>query len=310
MYSRVNYTVVGLFVIIFGSATVWFTFWIGKYSLNEEFNIYRLEMKESIAGLSKDSNVKLHGVNIGRVSDIHINPYNIEIIEVFLKIKKGIPIKEDMIASTQMLGVTGLLSIEIDGGTNEAKDLVSVNGKYPLIQSKLSLLSKFTNKAEDMRVKLDRVLTQIDKLLSDKNIQLTQDILISLNSVIKKYDRVADRMILSLDDFNNSMQMITTKFTKATEDFKLMQEDFRDMKEVSIPTINNMHKTSKNFNRMTLRFGKSLRRGDYNFKKIFEPMLVDISILSNQINDLSRDLGQNPSSIIFKSRKRRKGPGE
>ncbi len=71
-------------------------------------------MTESVSGLSKDSIVKLRGVDIGRVSEIRIDPENIEKIDVFLKIKHGVPIKEDMIAHTQMLGVTGLLSIEID----------------------------------------------------------------------------------------------------------------------------------------------------------------------------------------------------
>lgn len=310
MYSRVNYTVVGIFVIIFGSAMVWFTFWIGKYSLKEEFDIYRLEMKESIAGLSKDSNVKLHGVNVGRVSDIHINPKNIEVIEIFVEIKKGIPIKEDMVASTQMLGVTGLLSIEIDGGTNDAKTLVSTDTYYPLIPTKLSMLSKFTSKAEDIRVKFDSLLIKADRLLSDKNIELFEDILSNINKTILKYDRVANRAIVALDDFNKSMSHIESRFVEATDDFKKMQKDFEKIKEVSIPTIDNIMKTSKNFNNITLKFGKTLRRGDYNFKKIFEPMLVDIGILSNQINDLSRDLSQSPSSVLFRSRKSRKGPGE
>lgn len=310
MYSKINYTIVGIFVVIFGIAMVWFTFWLGKYSLKKEFVIYRLEMIESIAGLSKDSNVKLHGVNIGRVSDIHINPKNIEMIEVFLEIKEGIPIKEDMIASTQMLGVTGLLSIEIDGGTNEAKDLVSLDGNYPLIKSKPSMLSKFSNKAEEIRVQLDSVLTQIDKLLSNENIQLTKDILSSTNRTILKYEQVANRAIASLDELNQSMSIIKSRFTDATDDFKIMQKDFANIKEASIPTINNIMQTSENFNTITTKFGKSLRRGDYNFKKIFEPMLVDIGVLSNQINDLSRELSQSPSSVIFKSRKTLKGPGE
>lgn len=310
MYSKINYTIVGIFVVIFGIAMVWFTFWLGKYSLKKEFVIYRLEMTESIAGLSKDSNVKLHGVNIGRVSDIHINPKNIEMIEVFLEIKEGIPIKEDMIASTQMLGVTGLLSIEIDGGTNEAKDLVSLDGNYPLIKSKPSMLSKFSNKAEEIRVQLDSVLTQIDKLLSNENIQLTKDILSSTNRTILKYEQVANRAIASLDELNQSMSIIKSRFTDATDDFKIMQKDFANIKEASIPTINNIMQTSENFNTITTKFGKSLRRGDYNFKKIFEPMLVDIGVLSNQINDLSRELSQSPSSVIFKSRKTLKGPGE
>ena len=100
MYSKVNYTIVGVFVLLFGAGMVWFAFWLAKYDLQEEYDIYRLEMKESIAGLSIDSNVKLHGVDIGRVLKIQINPQDIEIVEVLVEIKKGIPIKEDMIAFT------------------------------------------------------------------------------------------------------------------------------------------------------------------------------------------------------------------
>ena len=135
MYSKVNYTIVGIFVLLFGAAMVWFAFWLAKYGLEEKFDTYRLEMKESVAGLSIDSNVKLHGVNIGKVDTIQINPKNIEMVEILVKIKQGIPIKEDMVAHTQMFGVTGLLSIEIEGGTNAAKTLVSTKKYIPLIKN-------------------------------------------------------------------------------------------------------------------------------------------------------------------------------
>jgi phospholipid/cholesterol/gamma-HCH transport system substrate-binding protein len=68
--------------------------------------------------------------------------------------------------------------------------------------------------------------------------------------------------------------------------------------------------TSKNFNRVTLKVEKSIERGDYNLKKIYAPMLVDIEILLNQLNTLSQGLENNPSALLFKSRKSRKGPGE
>ena len=170
MYSKVNYTIVGLFVVLFSIGMVWFAFWLAKYGLEEDYSTYRLEMKDSIAGLSKDSNVMLRGVNIGRVRDININPNNIEMVELLLEIKKDIPIKEDMVASTQMLGVTGLLSIEIEGGTNEARTLEPTNEYIPLIYSKPSLLSKFTNNLNDMSSKLDTLLSQSEKLLSNENI--------------------------------------------------------------------------------------------------------------------------------------------
>jgi len=317
MYSRVNYTVVGLFVLLFTAGLLWFGFWLAKVGLQENFSLYKLEMKESVSGLSKDSNVKLRGVNIGRVSAIRINPENIEIIEILLEIKEGVPIKEDMLASTQMLGITGLLSIEIDGGTNGAKTLVPTASYIPLIPSKPSLLSKLTNNLGGLSDKLENLLSQSEKLLSDKHIETLGKILDNTQKVTAKGEILEDKALVSLEEvdktlgeFRVSMDTINVKFTEATTDFKQMQKDFAQIKDVTIPTVDKLFETSKNFNRVVLKFEKSLDRGDYNLKKMLEPILVEIQILSNQLNSMSRELGQNPSDILFKSRKLRKGPGE
>ena len=317
MYSKVNYTIVGIFVVLFSIGMVWFAFWLAKYGLEEDYSTYRLEMKESIAGLAKDSNVMLRGVNIGRVSDININPNNIEMVELLLEIKKDIPIKEDMIASTQMLGVTGLLSIEIEGGTNEAKTLEPTDEYIPLIYSKPSLLSKFTNNLNAMSSKLDTLLYQSEKLLSNENISTIKKILDNTEKATMKFSDVEDKGIstlnkvdTTLDEFRIALANMNKKFTDATVDFKQMQEDFAEIKGVSIPTINSLFDTTKDFKRVTLKFEKSLDRGDYNLRKMLEPMLVDIQVLSNQLNSMTREIGQNPSSVLFKSRESRRGPGE
>jgi len=190
MYSKVNYTIVGIFVVLFGIGMAWFAFWLAKYGLQEDYHTYKVEMKESVAGLSKDSSVKLHGVDVGRVSEIRINPENIELIEIFLDIKEGIPIKEDMKASTKMLGVTGLLSIEIEGGSNEAKTLVPTDNYIPLIESKTSLLTRLTTNLGDMSEKLDVLLSQSQKLLSDKNIDTFGTILDNAKKVTKKTTKI------------------------------------------------------------------------------------------------------------------------
>jgi len=303
MYSKVNYTIVGIFVLLFGAAMVWFAFWLAKYGLQEEFDTYRLEMKDSVSGLSIDSNVKLHGVNIGKVSKIQINPQNIETVEVLVKIKHGIPIKEDMIATTEMFGVTGLLSIAIEGGTNGAKTLVPTKKYIPLIKTKPSLLSKLTYNLGGVTEKIEDLLVQSQKLLSDRNIETMGNILDNMEKVTAKGEELEDKVMVTMTNIN-------TKLTEAITDFKQMQKDFADIKEVTVPTIDNLMETSKNFNRVTLKVEKSIDRGDYNFKKIFEPMLVDIDILLGQLNDMSRSLENNPSDLLFKSRKSVKGPGE
>lgn len=317
MYSKVNYTIVGLFVLLFGAGLVWFAFWLAKYGLQKEYEVYKVEMKESVSGLSKDSNVKLRGVNIGRVSKIRIDPDNIESVEVFLKIKKGVPIKEDMTASTQMMGVTGLLSIEIEGGSNDAKTLVPTDDYIPVIRSKPSTVSRLTNNLEGLGDRLQILLVQSQKLLSNENIESVSKMLDNVEKLTAKGIDVESKAITSLDEVNKTLKQfriavanINKKFDKATDNFALMQKDFASIKKVSVPTIDKLMQTSRDFRRVTLKVEKSLDRGDYNLKKILEPMLIEVQILGNQLNSMTRQLEQNPSQILFKSRKQRRGPGE
>ncbi|NOR55950.1 MAG: MCE family protein [Sulfurovum sp.] len=303
MYSKVNYTVVGIFVLLFGAGMAFFAFWLAKYGLEESYYTYRVEMKESIAGLSKDSSVKLHGVDVGRVSEIRINPENIEVIEIILKIREEVPIKEDMFATTKMLGLTGLLSIEISGGTNVAKTLHPTKEYMPLIQSKISLLTNLTENLGSMSEKLEKLLTQSTKLLSDENVDTFSKILNHTETVTKKAVALEDKVMATLEDFNKSMAKMTLDFEQVTEDFKAI-------KTASLPTIEKLMETSKNFNRVTLKVEKSLDRGDYNLKKILAPVMVDTQLLLKELRALSRELEQNPSGLLFKSRKARRGPGE
>ncbi|WP_373031924.1 MlaD family protein [Sulfurovum sp.] len=303
MYSKVNYTIVGIFVLLFGAGMVWFAFWLAKYGLQEEFDTYRLEMKESIAGLSSDAKVKLHGVNVGRVSKIQINPKNIEMVEILVEIEKGIPIKEDMIASTQMFGVTGLLSIEIEGGTNAAKSLVPTKKYIPLIKTKPSLLSTLTYNLGGMTDKIENLLLQSQKLLSDHNIETIGNILDNTEKVTARATELEDKVMISLEEVNMTLKEFRVSMAKVTTDIS-------DIKEVSVPAINKLKETSKNFNRIALKIEKSIDNGDYNFKKIMEPILIDIDILLDQLNTMSRNLENNPSDLLFKSRESRRGPGE
>ena len=310
MYSKVNYTIVGLFVIVFGIGMAWFAFWLAKYGLHEEYSTYKIEMKDSIAGLSQDSSVKLHGVDIGHVSEIRIDPNNIENINIFVKIQKEVPIKEDMVATTQMLGVTGLLSIEIHGGTNEAKTLEPTDTYIPVIPSKPSLFSKLSDNIGGLSKKLIELLDRSERLLSDKNLDKVSKILENVEKISDKGVAVEERAMQSLEEmdttletFRDSLAILNKEFTQATADFK-------EIKEVTVPTVDSLMKTSKDFNRATLKFEKSLDRGDYNLKKMLEPLLVDIEILSHQLGSMTQELSESPSALLFKSRKSRKGPGE
>jgi len=325
MYNKVGYTVVGIFVLLFGMGMVWFAFWLNNATGSQEFNPYRVTMKDSIAGLSKDASVKLHGVHVGRVSNIRINPKNIEEVEIMLLIDKKIPIKEDMIIHTQMVGVTGLLALEIDGGTNQAKTLhIDKSGDIPTIRSQASLLTSLSSRATPMIEDVGNLLHKMEKLLSNENMKNIENILKNVEHLTSRTDGIEKRVFTSLDNADNALKEIQkllktiepvliksgSNFTTLTKDFhKVSDESITLFKNIQSST-KNINRLSQNMNRLTLKFGKSLKRGDYNMKKIFEPMLVDIGRLTKQLGDISRQIEQNPKDLLFKSRKSRRGPGE
>ncbi|BAF72310.1 MlaD family protein [Sulfurovum sp. NBC37-1] len=303
MYSRVNYTIVGIFVLLFGAGLVAFTFWLAKYGIKNEYNLYKLQMTESVSGLSKDSTVRLRGVDVGRVSEIRINPDNIEQIEVFLKIRSDVPIKEDMTAHTEMLGITGLLAIEIDGGTNKSKLLKSENGEIPVIKTTPSWFDKTSKGIGSMAENLTDLLEKAEKLLSDENIE-------TFDSILENTDKMTARVVDTLDEFNTTMQVYRDAVVKLNDDIHSASSNFARITDNTLPALKALQNATKNFNRFTMEAEKSLNRGDYNIKETFQPMLVDIGILTEQLTDLTRELQQSPSNVLFKSRKHRRGPGE
>jgi len=303
MYSRVNYTVVGLFVLLFGIGLVGFSFWLAKYGLRQKYDLYKIYMYESVAGLSKDSVVKLRGVDIGRVKEIRIDPEHIERVEILLNIKQGIPIKEDMVAHTSLVGVTGLLNIEIEGGSNEAKTLKPTEEYIPVIKSSSSWFDATKKDIGTLTVRLVNLLEQTDKLLSDENIE-------TLSRILKNTEVLSAKGSLLLDETNSTVVAFKTAVENLNNDAGVITQVFTKLGNETIPAVKKLRETTQNFNRMTLKVEKSLDRGDYDIKKIFEPLLVDMEILSEQVNALAKEFKESPSDILFKSRKRRRGPGE
>ena len=321
MYSKANYTIVGMFVLLFGAGLIWFALWLGKYGAYREFDAYRIEMTESVSGLSKDSVVKFHGVDIGRVSEIRIKPENIEKIEIRVKIKRGVPIKENMVAHVQMMGLTGLMSIEIEGGTNDAKTLQPTEEYIPTIPTAPSWMSVTKKGIGNLSEKITQLVDQGQKLLTDKNIQMLEKIFDNIERITSHGEALELKAIDSIDEvnrtvvaFRKAMATLTEEFgvlsANITEELKRANSNLGNIKEATTPALKKLMSTVKNFNRVTLRVERTIKRGDYNLKKIFEPVLVDLEIMGSQISDLMQQVERSPNDLLFKSRKTRKGPGE
>ncbi|RUM75080.1 MAG: MCE family protein, partial [Sulfurovum sp.] len=258
MYSRVNYVIVGLFVLLFGAGLIAIAFWLAKVDMKEQLDPYKMYFKESVSGLAKDSSVKLKGVDVGRVERIRIDPDDVERVEVVVKIRHDVPIKADMVAHVEMIGVTGLLSVIIDGGTNSAPTLKPGPGYIPVIKTKESWFFKAKKGIGTLTEQLNVLLVKSRQLFTEKNIENIDKILENTKHVTQKAKDLENSAMDSLDemkrtirDLNRSIQVIGQHFSVATEDFHQMQNDFHLISKATIPALKKIEQSTRNFNRVT-----------------------------------------------------------
>ena len=108
--------IVGLFICVGLLCMGYISVKLGNVTLfNKDY--YPLQASfTSVAGLRKDTNVEISGVQIGKVESIHLENYQ---AIVNLLIKNGIEIQDDAIASIKTKGILGDQYIEILPGASD-----------------------------------------------------------------------------------------------------------------------------------------------------------------------------------------------
>ena len=189
MEPKVNYVVVGAFVLLLGAALLIGVLWLGKTDYRGVYDRYEASMRESVAGLSVDSTVKYRGVDVGRVKDIALNPDNPEEVRLILDIARGTPIKTDTVAVLQTQGLTGLSTINLTGGSKEAEPLVALEEQsYPVIKTGPSP-SFFRSDAAISRLLSDQslphLLSNLDALAKGASDTLDEENRVALKRTIR-----------------------------------------------------------------------------------------------------------------------------
>lgn len=170
METHVNYARVGAFVIGGFLSMILFILWLNKFGFGESYQMYHIYFNGSVSGLKTGASVQYRGVPIGKVFNIKISPQNIEQILVNVKIEENIVIKEDMVATLESHGLTGISYIQIHGGTESGRDLRSMTKKgIPTIASRSSLYEKVAGTLPDIMKKMDGLVTDIRGVFSDEN---------------------------------------------------------------------------------------------------------------------------------------------
>jgi len=170
METRAHYVAVGAFVLALVFLAFTAVLWLAGTQFAVSYDHYDIFFKGPVTGLSKGAAVDYNGIRVGQVSDIEIDPNNVEQIRVTVEIKSEVVIKEDAAANVETNILSGVSYILITRGTQEAKKLTAHEGqRYPVIRARRSTLASISARGPQLLEKLDDILDHVEDLLNDHN---------------------------------------------------------------------------------------------------------------------------------------------
>lgn len=171
MESRFSYTLVGAFVVLFGAALVGVIFWL--YAGGPEthrFRTYHAYFDESVAGLNVNAPVRYKGVTVGRVLDVGLAPDGSGRVRLVLAVDETAPIRTDTVATLRMQGLTGLVQVELSGGSPQAPPLLARGAeKVPVIPTRPSLVARLDTAVTSVLAKVSRTAENLSALTDEQS---------------------------------------------------------------------------------------------------------------------------------------------
>jgi phospholipid/cholesterol/gamma-HCH transport system substrate-binding protein len=185
METRAHYVAVGAFVlavIVLGFVAV---LSLGRVEFTQDLKRYYVFFKGSVTGLSKGSLVQYNGITVGRVIDVRVDPDDLEKIQVTVEIDQNlVPIKTDARAFVDTNLLSGVATIQIRGGTRDAKDLEPEPGhRYPVIAAGSSVFQRVTEAGPQLLDRLMVVADSLNAVLSEQNRQAVTDSLQNMRTI-------------------------------------------------------------------------------------------------------------------------------
>lgn len=296
--TRAQKARLGIFLVVSGLALAGLLLMMTGSRIFEKRDIYNVRYRDmSVSGLEIGAQVKYHGVRVGRVEDIFIDPDEVETIVVSLSLKRGTPVKKDVKSVIAALSLTGLKIIELEGGSSEAP-LLPPGSEIPAGESPLQMI---TGRAEAVSEKLELVLSNLISLTGGENqerllnmVDNTSEVLVNVHGILQDNRKPIAKTITNLEIASQQILQIVNceEITRVLANLDTTAADIRnaELGEAVKALFDAVDKIRTTFTHIDLTFLKG--RHD---------LLTSIEVLRESLdsfNEFTRLISENPSLLL------------
>jgi phospholipid/cholesterol/gamma-HCH transport system substrate-binding protein len=322
MESKVNFALVGAFVIVLVAAMIGGALWLASGTYRRQaYDTYETHMSESVSGLKVNAAVRYRGVDVGRVRGIMLAPGNVELVRVTLDIERGTPVKVDTVATLQTQGLTGIAFIELNGGRKESAALQAAPGQpVPIIASRPSLLGRLETATPVLMASLARIGDNLNEVLDEPNRRALRSTLADLATLTQTLARRASTidaaLISSARTMDNAARVsaqlpqLVQRFERSADALERMASDVSQASAGARNTLDSA-RGALDSARGTLD-GSRADVAQFTATTLPEAreLLVELRGLTATMGRVADEVERNPGVLLQGRRAGKRGPGE
>lgn len=298
MEHRISYAVIGAFVIVLGGALAAGLIWLAAGGSGASYETYAMYLKSGASSLDSKSAVLYHGVRVGHVESVSLNPSHPERAQVLFGVRENVTIKTDTKAEVEVRGLTGSGYIELSGGAPSAPVLRAKPGeKYPTIPAGPGTIASLTSTVQKVAGRLEELSNRLDRILSDKNIA-------SISGSLDNIHKLTARLVAK-----------SGKLSSAIDNMDATMINARAASSRLPALVAQLHKAIAGYNQVAVKLdgaASGVKRASSRLGGLAPEangLLSQLAETSRNLNALLKQLQRQPNSLLF-GRPAHPGPGE
>ena len=300
MERDAKYATVALFALACVAAAVAFIWWYSGRGDQREYQRYEIYFQGTVSGLSKGSPVRYLGVDVGRVTYLGLDKADPGQVKVVADIDSSAPISGGTLAKLGLLGLTGLLYIDLQQNPDTTGTKALQQGtQHPVIPSRKSSIEASVERLPEILGQATEVLSRIERVLSDENVRSIGQTLAHIEQASGALpETMADARALAAE-----LRGISSSTLELTN--RLNQTLGRAQPDLEA-TLANARIASENLARTADSLDRLLNQNEGGLGKAagasiaeLQQLVIDARSASNEVRELARTLRERPSSVLF-----------
>jgi len=295
-----KYATIALFALACVAAAVAFIWWYSGRGDQRDYQTYEIYFQGTVSGLSKGSPVRYLGVDVGRVTYLGVDKADPGQVKVIVDIDSSAPISGGTLAKLGLLGLTGLLYIDLQQNPDTTGTKALQQGtKHPVIPSRKSSIEASIERLPEILGQATEVLSRIERVLSDENVRSIGQTLAHVEQASKALpETMADARALAteLRGISSSTLGLTNRLNQT---LGKVQPDLEATLANARIASDSLARTADSLDRLLNQNEGGLGKAASASVAELQQLVIDARSASNEVRELARTLRERPSSVLF-----------